>query len=113
MRNRFNMFRVYMAITIGLGAVFMVIKAFEYSEKFGHDIYPATNVFYALYFTLTGIHFLHILAGVLVLAYHLGPGSRLLKKNARQFTNRIEVTGLYWHFVDLVWLILFPVLYLT
>ena len=105
--------RRFLSLTLFLGIVFLTIKVFEYSEKFGHDIYPATNVFYALYFTLTGIHFLHILAGVLVLAYHLGPGSRLLKKNARQFTNRIEVTGLYWHFVDLVWLILFPVLYLT
>ena len=46
------------------------------------------------------------------MAYFLGPGARLWKRNAEQFTNRIEITGLYWHFVDLVWIFLFPVLYL-
>ena len=112
-RNEPGRHRRFLSLTLFLGVAFLTIKAFEYSEKFGHDIYPATNVFYALYFTLTGIHFLHILVGVLVLAYHLGPGSRMLKKNSGQFTNRIEVTGLYWHFVDMVWLILFPTLYLT
>ena len=44
--------------------------------------------------------------------YFLGPGAKLYKKNPEQFTNRIEYTGLYWHFVDLVWIFLFPVLYL-
>jgi len=72
----------------------------------------ATNTFLAIYFTLTGLHGLHILGGMVVMAYFLGPGATLHKRNPEQFANRIEATGLYWHFVDLVWIFLFPVLYL-
>src|SRR5215831_5690651 len=59
-----------------------------------------------------GLHRLHIVGGMIVMAYFLGPGAKLWKKNPDQFANRIEATGLYWHFVDLVWIFLFPVLYL-
>ena len=61
---------------------------------------------------LTGLHGLHIIGGMVVMLYLLGPGAKLWKKNPDQFTNRIEYTGLYWHFVDLVWIFLFPILYL-
>ena len=74
---------------------------------------PWHNTFLALYFTLTGLHALHILGGTLVIGYLWGPGSRMWKKDPERFTNRIEVSGLFWHFVDLVWIFLFPVLYLT
>jgi cytochrome c oxidase subunit 3 len=74
---------------------------------------PAHNTFTAIYFTLTGLHALHILGGVLVIAYFWGPGSKMWKTEPERFTNRIEVSGLFWHFVDLVWIFLFPVLYLT
>ena len=67
----------------------------------------------AIYFTLTGLHALHIIGGLIVLVYLLGPGSKMWEKQPGRFTNRIEVAGLYWHFVDLVWLVLFPVLYLS
>jgi hypothetical protein len=65
-----------------------------------------------IYFTLTGLHGIHILGGMAVMAYFLGPGAKMYKTKPEQFTNRIEYTGLYWHFVDLVWIFLFPVLYL-
>lgn len=74
---------------------------------------PAHNTFLALYFTLTGLHGLHVLGGMVVFAYLWGPGSRLWRRDPERFTNRVEVAGLFWHFVDLVWIFLFPVLYLT
>lgn len=74
---------------------------------------PKHNTFMAIYFTLTSLHALHILGGVVVLAYLWGPGSRMWATDPERFTNRVEVSGLFWHFVDLVWIFLFPVLYLT
>jgi len=74
---------------------------------------PRHNTFTAIYFTLTGLHALHILGGTLVIFYFWGPGSRMFKTDPERFTNRVEVSGLFWHFVDLVWIFLFPVLYLT
>lgn len=77
------------------------------------DYGPWHNDYLALYFTLTGLHALHILCGSVVIGYLWGPGRKLWKKDPERFTNRIEVSGLFWHFVDLVWIFLFPVLYLT
>ena len=74
---------------------------------------PRHNTFTAIYFTLTGLHALHILGGTLVIFYLWGPGSKMWFTDHERFTNRIEVSGLFWHFVDLVWIFLFPVLYLT
>ena len=74
---------------------------------------PWHNTYLALYFTLTGLHALHILGGSIVIGYLWGPGRRMWKTDPGRFTNRIEVSGLFWHFVDLVWIFLFPVLYLT
>ncbi len=74
---------------------------------------PWHNTFLAIYFTLTGLHALHILGGSLVIGYLWGPGSKMWQTDPERFTNRIEVSGLFWHFVDLVWIFLFPVLYLT
>jgi cytochrome c oxidase subunit III len=105
-------YRLYMALTILLGLVFLVVKAFEYGAKFEHHHFPSTNTFYAIYFTLTGLHGLHILIGVFVNAYFLFPGLALYKTHPAQFVGRVECAGLYWHFVDLVWIFLFPVLYL-
>ncbi len=74
---------------------------------------PWHNTFTAIYFTMSGLHALHILGGTLVIFYLWGPGSRMYKTDPERFTNRIEVSGLFWHFVDLVWIFLFPVMYLT
>ena len=61
---------------------------------------------------MTGLHVIHVIGGILVIAYLLFPGSKMWHSDPERFTSRIEVTGLYWHFVDLVWIFLFPVLYL-
>jgi len=108
----FGKFRMYMGATIALSFVFLVIKYFEYTAKFEHGLYPSTNTFLAIYFTMTGLHGLHVIGGIIVNAYLLGPGSKLWHRSPDQFANRVEGAGLYWHFVDLVWIFLFPVLYL-
>ena len=74
---------------------------------------PWHNTFTAIYFTMTGLHALHIIGGALVIFYLWGPGSRMWTTDPERFTNRVEVSGLFWHFVDLVWIFLFPVFYLT
>ena len=105
-------YRLFMGLTIGGGAIFLVVKAIEYSEKFGHGLYPSTNNFLGLYFTLTGLHALHVIVGMIVNAFFWGPGVKMWSSDPERFTNRIEVAGIYWHFVDVVWIFLFPVLYL-
>jgi cytochrome c oxidase subunit 3 len=110
--NDFPKHRLYLISTVALSVVFLVVKYFEYADHFARGEGPWHNTFLATYFTLTGLHGLHILGGMVVMGYLIGPGSKLYKKNPEQFTNRVEYTGLYWHFVDLVWIFLFPVLYL-
>ncbi|HEY7188243.1 MAG TPA: heme-copper oxidase subunit III [Vicinamibacterales bacterium] len=105
-------YRLFMGLTLAGGAVFLIVKAIEYSEKFSHGLYPSTSNFLGLYFTLTGLHAIHVIAGMIVNAYLLGPGVRMWSTEPERFTNRIEVAGIYWHFVDVVWIFLFPVLYL-
>ncbi len=105
-------YKMYMAITILLGICFLIIKSFEYGHKFENHHFPSTNNFYATYFTLTGLHGLHVIGGILVNTYFLLFGVKMWEKSPEQFTGRIEAAGLYWHFVDLVWIFLFPVLYL-
>ena len=73
---------------------------------------PWHNTYTAIYFTLTGLHALHVIGGAIVIGFLWGPGSKMWKTDPERFTNRIEVSGLFWHFVDLVWIFLFPVLYL-
>ena len=104
--------RLYLMLTVGLALFFLVNKYFEYAEHVRMHELPSHSTFFAIYFTLTGLHGLHILGGVVVMLYFLGPGAKMWKANPDQFTNRIEYTGLYWHFVDPVWIFLFPVLYL-
>ena len=111
MKN-FAGFKKYLGITLLLTIVFLSIKAYEYSVKFHHHLFPEHSTYMAIYFTLTGVHAMHIIGGLIVNSYMWGPGSRMWKTDPERFTNRIEVAGLYWHFVDLVWLFLFPVLYL-
>ena len=104
--------RLFLALTVILALVFLVNKYFEYMAHFRSGEGPWHSTFLAIYFTMTGLHGLHILGGIVVMLYFLGPGAKLWKTNPEQFANRIEYTGLYWHFVDLVWIFLFPVLYL-
>ena len=112
MRRKFEVFQRWMFATVALGGVFMVIKYFEYSAKFHHGYLPSKNTFLAIYFTLTGLHGLHVAGGMAVNAYFALFGRKLWQKNPQWLTNRVEHAGLFWHFVDLVWIFLFPILYL-
>jgi heme/copper-type cytochrome/quinol oxidase subunit 3 len=110
--DNFKKGRLYLVVTCVLALVFLVNKYFEYAAHFASGEGPWHSTFLAIYFTLTGLHGLHIIGGIVVMLYLAGPGAKLWRRNPDQFTNRVEYTGLYWHFVDLVWIFLFPVLYL-
>jgi cytochrome c oxidase subunit 3 len=73
---------------------------------------PKLNTYLACYFMITGLHGLHVLGGVLVFLFFWGPGAKLFKTNPEQLCNRIEVAGLFWHLVDLIWIFVFPIFYL-
>lgn len=73
---------------------------------------PSHSTYFAIYFTLTALHGLHVLGGAIVIFYIWGPGAKLWKTDPQRYINRVEVSGLFWHFVDLVWIFLFPVIYL-
>ncbi|MEC7746386.1 MAG: cytochrome c oxidase subunit 3 [Candidatus Neomarinimicrobiota bacterium] len=109
----FEKYKLYMGLTLLCASIFLVIKYFEYTGKFHHGVYPSSSTFMGIYFTLTGLHGLHIIGGIIVMGYMWLPiGSKLWETDPEHFTNRVENAGLYWHFVDLVWIFLFPVLYL-
>jgi len=111
--NDFAKGKMYLWLTAALATTFLVVKlAFEYWPKFQHGLVPAKNNFFGIYFTLTGLHGLHVFGGIVVILYFILPGSKLWHRDKEYYANRIECTGLYWHFVDLVWIFLFPVLYL-
>lgn len=102
--------RLFLLATAGLGLVFCGVKAIEYGQKFSHHIYPGTGIFYSCYFATTGVHLSHVIGGViplLVFAKLAGSG-----RFTRPGNCSVELLGLYWHFVDVVWIFLFPLLYL-
>jgi cytochrome c oxidase subunit 3 len=112
----------FLVATMALGSTFLVVKYFEYSHKFHEDHVPgphfvwegdhpqAAEQFYSIYFAMTGLHALHMIAGILVLGALLVPSWK--GRYGPEYFNPIEVSGLYWHFVDIVWIFLFPLLYL-
>jgi len=110
--NNFKRFRMFLGTTVLLGFCFLIIKYFEYSAHFAGGELPSKSTFLAIYFTMTGLHGIHVIGGMVVNSYFWGPGSKMWKTEPERFANRIEVAGLYWHFVDLVWIFLFPCLYL-
>lgn len=107
--------------TIGLGAVFLVIKGFEWGAKFHHGIYPSSphlstlphgeQIFFGLYFTMTGLHGLHVIIGMGVLAAMAALVARGRITAERHVA--LENGGLYWHLVDVVWIFLLPLFYLA
>ena len=111
-RKDFKKYSLYNYGTLACASIFLIVKYFEYSAKFSHDISPSTNTFYAIYFTLTGLHMIHVIGGMGTLAWLRWPGSNMWKSDPVRFTGRVECAGLFWHLVDLVWIFLFPVLYL-
>jgi heme/copper-type cytochrome/quinol oxidase subunit 3 len=91
---------------------FPEIKVPREKIRFESVFDPKMNNYYAIYFTITGLHGLHVIGGALVLAYYLFFGRKMYLSNPEWLANRVEVAGLFWHFVDLVWIFAFPIFYL-
>jgi cytochrome c oxidase subunit 3 len=102
--------KLFLLLTILLAAAFLGIKYVEWTAKFAHGIFPGTDVFFSLYFMMTGLHGLHVLGGMLVLGGVLVLAGR--GRFSEHYHTPVEISGLYWHFVDLVWIYLFPLFYL-
>jgi cytochrome c oxidase subunit III len=109
--DRRRTLKIALIVTLALAASFLGIKYIEWSEDFEHGLLPSSNLFFGLYFMMTGLHGLHVIFGMLVMVW------LLIRNNRGDFSSDynapVEVTGLYWHFVDLVWIYLFPLLYLV
>lgn len=109
-RGKARLLEKYYGATILLGAVFLCVKYVEWTGEFHHGRYPGTNLFFSLYFMMTGLHGIHVILGMGLLTYVV-----VLSRRGRfsaGYHTPVEVGGLYWHFVDLVWIYLFPLLYL-
>ena len=97
-------------LTLLLGLTFLMIKGFEYAGEIGHGFTPGAGIFWSFYYGMTGLHALHVLGGIVVNLVLLVAA---LRDTLRPNEHRVELAGLYWHFVDIVWIFLFPLLYLT
>lgn len=121
LRKNQKTFSIYMLMfTVVAGGAFLVNKYFEWSAKFHHGIYPkgpamadmsdGENVFFGLYYVMTGLHALHIVVGlvfILFMVYFIMKGKQTADNN-----QKLENAGLYWHLVDIIWIFLFPLFYL-
>lgn len=100
----------YIYASLIFGGVFIVIKTYEFNEKFSHGINMSTNDFYFFYFALTIFHYLHVILGMIILTAIAIKAQR--GKYSQTNYIGIETGGVYWHMVDLVWVILFPLIYI-
>jgi cytochrome c oxidase subunit 3 len=114
---------LFLVATMVLGAVFLGIKAVEYADKFTHHHVPGptfhfeeeefaknAQIFFSLYFVMTGLHALHMVIGLAVMMWMLWWAWN--GTITSDYASPVEISGLYWHFVDIVWIFLFPLLYL-
>ena len=108
-QNKVKAFRNWLATTMVLGGVFIIIELLEWSELISHGITTGT-LFGSAFFTLTGFHGMHVLIGIIWMTFLMVRTVRG-KMSAEKQTG-IEIFGLYWHFVDIVWIILFTIIYL-
>jgi len=97
----------FLYLTMGGGAVFLIVKAFEWTGEISHGFTITSSTFWSFYYTAAGIHASHVIAGMIIMAFV----ARTAAKNME--LQRVEYVGLYWHFVDIVWIFLFPLLYIA
>jgi len=93
--------------TCGGGLLFLCIKAYEWSYEISHGMTITANTFWSFYYTAAGIHALHVIGGCIIMLFV----AQTAKKNLE--LHRVEIIGVYWHFVDVVWIFLFPLLYIA
>ncbi len=113
----------YIAATMVFGVTFLVVKAFEWAAKFEHHLVPGPSfhftgpgadhaqLFFSLYFAMTGMHALHMVIGVGLMTWLLVAAIR--GRFDAQYHQPVVILGLYWHFVDIIWIFLYPLLYLV
>lgn len=94
-------------LTIGCGLIFLCVKAYEYTTEILHGYTLTANVFWSFYYTATALHACHVIGGMVIMAII----SMDVKKSKQ--LHRVELIGIYWHFVDVVWIFLFPLLYIA
>jgi len=100
----------YISLTILFGVIFLILKGFEYNEKIELGLTFSHNRFFMFYWLLTGFHFIHVLVGVILLSY-----MRIKTKSGHYSGNNfedVETVGVFWHMCDLIWIFLFPIIYL-
>jgi cytochrome c oxidase subunit 3 len=115
---------LFLSLTLVLGLVFLGVKAVEYADKFDHHLVPGPNflfddaryargaeIFFSVYFAMTGMHALHMVIGAGLLTWLLI--GAVQGRFTAEWNTPVENIGLYWHFVDIVWIFLFPLLYLV
>jgi heme/copper-type cytochrome/quinol oxidase subunit 3 len=112
-RGNVSRCRAMLAATLLLGAGFIAITATVYAGAFAGGFYPSTSTFAAIFFVLTGLHAVHVVGGLIAAGLLLGPWGRTQAADPARFGNRIDVAGLYWHFLTAAWLVTFTVLYLS
>ena len=103
--------RSFLLVTVLLGLAFLGVKAIEYSMEIANGYTPLSGIFWSFYYAMTGLHGLHVLVGIIAnFALYVMAVKGTLWPGTQQ---RVEYVGLYWHFVDVVWIFLFPLLYLS
>jgi heme/copper-type cytochrome/quinol oxidase subunit 3 len=102
--------RLWLLATVLIGATFVGVQVFEYRTLIGHGFTPAASLFGSTFYTMTGFHGFHVTMGVICMIYVTLQAFR--GRYTAQDHRGVEVIGLYWHFVDLVWIILFTIVYL-
>ena len=93
--------------TIAGGAIFLTVKAFEWTHEIQLGYTITSNTFWSFYYTAAGLHALHVVAGMILMAFVASDARKNLE------LHRVELIGIYWHFVDVVWIFLFPLLYIA
>ncbi len=96
-----------LGLTILGGAVFLCVKAFEWYTEISHGFTIQSHPFWSFYYTAAGIHASHVIAGMILMAFVAKDAAKGLE------LHRVELVGIYWHFVDIVWIFLFPLLYIA
>ena len=110
-RGRQAALQRYLVLTALLGSAFLAIKSYDYVHMWRHGFTISSNLFGSCYYLLTGFHGLHVLSGVILMLYLAAAASRGAF-SATQYA-KVESSGLYWHFIDIVWVILFAILCLV
>ena len=111
-RKDVEQYWLFMGFTVLLALSFLFVKLFEWGEKIELGMLPWTSTFLALYFTLTGVHALHVLGGFIANAYLLASGFTLWTRDPDRLTRRVAAAGLYWQVVSAIWIGIFVLLYI-